>query len=197
MEDRSREYKDWFSGSNIIEDDEYSTLLSFFDNNGKGVKSMELLYRGSNNSFSAYEFHQKCDDQGSTMVLVHTEFDNICGGFTTESWNDGSVKKRGEWKQDANAFIFLLRSPKDDVLPERFKVLSDKKEKTIKGDAKWGPTFGYGYDLRIANECHIEKDSQAMTDSSDASFGAPKVEGYLTGDDYFLVKEYEVYKVNM
>ena len=195
--DRSAEFKEWFGISKIIEDDEYETLLGFFADNGKGVKKMELLFRGSDEGFEADAFHSKCDDQGPTLCLIQTEFSHICGGFTNMSWRDGSSKKRGEWREDPDAFIFVLRSPKDDVLPERWKVLPNKKEKTIKADAKWGPTFGYGYDIRISNNCHKEKDSVSQPDSSDASFATPKVEGILTGDDYFIVTEYEVYKVEM
>merc|ERR1711971_1054620 len=49
--DRSAEYNEWFGQSKIIEDDEYQTLLDFFDANGKGVKKMELLFRGSEERF--------------------------------------------------------------------------------------------------------------------------------------------------
>eukprot|EP00486_Rosalina_sp_Unknown_P009493 CAMPEP_0201589998 /NCGR_PEP_ID=MMETSP0190_2-20130828/173014_1 /ASSEMBLY_ACC=CAM_ASM_000263 /TAXON_ID=37353 /ORGANISM="Rosalina sp." /LENGTH=603 /DNA_ID=CAMNT_0048045257 /DNA_START=23 /DNA_END=1834 /DNA_ORIENTATION=- len=195
--DRTTECKRWFGSSKLIEDDEYETLLSFFDNDGSGVKSMELIYKASENEFGSEAFHDKCDDQGPTLFICQSEHEHIFGGFTKESWKDTSSNRKGAWKEDVDAFIFILRSPKDDVLPERWKVLNDKKDKTIKADARFGPQFGYGYDIRICNECNTVKESSSQIDNDDACFGAPKDDDYLTGEFYFLVKDYEMYKVNM
>eukprot|EP00484_Ammonia_sp_Unknown_P027277 CAMPEP_0197024162 /NCGR_PEP_ID=MMETSP1384-20130603/4793_1 /TAXON_ID=29189 /ORGANISM="Ammonia sp." /LENGTH=615 /DNA_ID=CAMNT_0042452507 /DNA_START=17 /DNA_END=1864 /DNA_ORIENTATION=- len=197
--DRTQEFKDWFGGSNIIEDDEYQTLMEFFKDKGKGIKKMERVFTASVENFSASAFHDKCDDVGPTLVMIQSEHTHVFGGFTKESWKCSGTK--GEWKEDLDAFIYLLRSPKDDILPERWMVLPEKKEKTIRADNKFGPIFGYGYDLRICDGCHAEKQSCCQIDSDDASFSAPDKMGgsdeYLTGEFYFLVKEYEVYKVVM
>ena len=195
--DRTKECQGWFESSKLIEDDEYETLLGFFNNDGDGIKSMELLYRGSENDFSAEQFHEKCDDQGATLFLCQSEHTHIFGGFTKESWKDTSSNRKGAWKEDTDAFIFILRSPKDDVLPGSWKVRNDKKDKTIKADARFGPQFGYGYDIRICDQCHETKESSSQIDNDDACFGVPGDDDYLTGEFYFLVSEYEVYKVNM
>ena len=55
-----------------------------------------LLYRASENDFSALKFHEKCDNIPNTMLLVRTEFDKVIGGFTPLAWN--SSKKH--WAAD-------------------------------------------------------------------------------------------------
>eukprot|EP01083_Nonionella_stella_P206048 749828_1 len=156
---------------------------------------MERVYRGSEEEYDASKFHDKCDGVGPTLVIIQSEHSHVFGGFTMKPWKDESGNNSGVWKEDLDAFIFLLRHPKDDVLPERWKVLSDKKEKTIRCDANYGPVFGYGYDIRICTECDQKKDSSSQLDNDDACFGAPQDDDFLTGEFYFLVKEYEVYKV--
>jgi hypothetical protein len=46
----------------------------------------ELLYRGSEDGFTSQMFHQKCDDQGSTLVIVKSKEGFVFGGFTSVSW---------------------------------------------------------------------------------------------------------------
>merc|ERR1719499_2909143 len=195
--DKTAECKEWFKSSDLIEDDEYETLMGFFEDKGESIQNMEVIYRASQHGFDASSFHEKCDDQGATLVLIQSEHGHIFGGFTKESWKDNSRNRAGTWREDKDCFIFLLRSPKDTVMPERWKVLPEKKEKTIKGDNNYGPIFGYGYDIRLCTRCDQKKESSSQCDNEDACFGAPEEDGYITGEFYFLVKQYEVYKVSM
>eukprot|EP00483_Globobulimina_turgida_P008116 UN08132 len=171
--------------------------MSFFENDGKHIESMKMLYRGSEEEFDAFRFHENCDNGGPTLCVAQSSHTHVFGGFTKCSWKDESVSKSGQWKEDLSAFIYLLRSPKEDVLPEKWNVVAEKKEKTIRCDNGYGPVFGYGYDLRICNECDKKQDSSSQLDNDDACFGAPAEDDFLTGEFYFLVTEYEVYQVNM
>lgn len=45
-----------------------------------------LLYRGSDEGFSAQKFHEKCDNKGPTVTLVRTEKNNVFGGYASQSW---------------------------------------------------------------------------------------------------------------
>ena len=38
--------------------------------NLKGFKSLNLLYRGSEDSFEAQAFHEMCDNKGETLVIA-------------------------------------------------------------------------------------------------------------------------------
>lgn len=50
-------------------------------------KNVELLYRASENGYTASNFHSKCDKIPNTLVLVRTEFGKTIGGFTQYNWN--------------------------------------------------------------------------------------------------------------
>lgn len=50
-------------------------------------KKCDLLYRGSENGFSASTFHQKCDNIPNTLTIVRTEFGKTIAGFTQYTWN--------------------------------------------------------------------------------------------------------------
>ena len=52
----------------------------------------DLLYRASQNSFSAAKFHEKCDGMKNTLTILITEYDKIIGGYTPVAW-----KSSGDW----------------------------------------------------------------------------------------------------
>ena len=45
-----------------------------------------LLFRASRDGFSAFTFHDMCDNKGPTVAIVKSG-NNIFGGFTGNSWN--------------------------------------------------------------------------------------------------------------
>ena len=51
-----------------------------------GYKGMELIYRGTRDGSDCNSFHNKCDNQGPTIVLCKNEKGNIFGGYASISW---------------------------------------------------------------------------------------------------------------
>ena len=51
-----------------------------------GHRKMELLYRGTRDGDGSNIFHNKCDNQGPTIVLCKNEKENIFGGYSSISW---------------------------------------------------------------------------------------------------------------
>ena len=51
--------------------------MKMFDDNIK----LELIYRGSKDGFKVDSFHEKCDGQGKTVVIINSK-GNVFGGFT-------------------------------------------------------------------------------------------------------------------
>jgi hypothetical protein len=45
-----------------------------------------LKYRGSDHGWQAKDFHDHCDDIGSTITLLKLEDGSCIGGFTTAKW---------------------------------------------------------------------------------------------------------------
>ena len=55
-----------------------------------GNPQLKLLYRATRDGFAAKKFHEKCDNQGATLVIAKTSFDKIIGGYTTLPWQSTS-----------------------------------------------------------------------------------------------------------
>ena len=78
--------------------------------------------------------------------------------------------------------------------------VKDHEEYSIYSDADYGPTFGSGYDLHVAN------DSNKTTDSyTDLGFsynfklfinGTREAKSFLAGSLYFQTSEIEVFQLN-
>lgn len=67
---------------------------------------MTLLYRASENNFSAAEFHKKCDGHQDTLTLIQTEYGRVIGGYTPLTWN--SSKKHWAADKSLTSFIFSV-----------------------------------------------------------------------------------------
>ena len=50
-------------------------------------KELVLLYRASENNFSAATFHKKCGDRPNTLTIVKTEFGKTVAAFTPYAWH--------------------------------------------------------------------------------------------------------------
>ena len=68
-----------------------------------GCKRMELIYRGSRDGTTNNAFHNKCDNNGATIILFRNEKGNIFRGYCPISWNCN-----GKWEVVSEAFIFTL-----------------------------------------------------------------------------------------
>ena len=67
-----------------------------------GYKKMDLIYRGSKDGMTSNNFHNKCDNQGPTIVLYKNE-KSVFGGFSSISWSTD-----GKWHSPPDCFIFTL-----------------------------------------------------------------------------------------
>ena len=70
------------------------------------LKSLKLLYRASENEFSAKEFHNKCDNIEHTFTLIRTEFGRTIAGYTPLKWNQVANKN---FAADNSKKSFLLQ----------------------------------------------------------------------------------------
>ena len=111
---------------------------------------IEKLFRASEHGFKADAFHEKCDNQNDTLLLVRTEFGKTIGGYThypwqpENPWHFSDVGRR--------AFIFSLD------MQEKFVPISDQLIYHIEGN---GPAFGTkdGGDISIKDDCNNIRNS--------------------------------------
>ena len=93
----------------IIENNnQYLSTLSNWINpdKNKNIKA-ELLYRLTRDGELYKTFHEKCDNKGPTLVLIHDTTNIKTGGYTPLSWESFT-----KWKKDNDTFIFNLTNEK-------------------------------------------------------------------------------------
>jgi hypothetical protein len=161
--------------TNMIEEFVYSRL--------GGEVSLELLFRGSRDGFGADIFHSKCDSQGPTLLLVETTDGKTVGGFASKSWESGS-----RYQFDEKAFLFSWD------LEEIYPIKPEKAGNALLFCSNYGPAFGSGLDLYIADECN---ESEANRINLNSSYQCERKKEEIIGRHNFKVKDYEVFAVNL
>mmetsp|Transcript_72904 Transcript_72904/g.116286 ORF Transcript_72904/g.116286 Transcript_72904/m.116286 type:complete len:245 (-) Transcript_72904:56-790(-) len=151
---------------------------------------LSLLYRASENAFSAASFHEQCDYKGSTISVIHNEFDHVFGGFVSVSW--GKTEQHDllfSSIADPNSFMYQIRpQPKLCALKAEHKYSA----RMIQSSNRFGPVMGChpqkGHDFCIFDKCDT---SESLGFAS--SYQGTSNERY--GDEMWLVKDYEVFSV--
>ena len=153
----------------------------------KQVK-FELLWQGSRDGFTAAKFHANCNNKGPTVTVIKSNYDQIFGGFTSESWGfAGSTAKQGVNKKDPTAFIYSLS--------KEVKCAEQLNDNSIQDYPGCGPIFGFnGFcDIGIDNNC--DKRNNGCWANKTYKLPAGADDSYLAGSQWFSVKEIEVYAV--
>jgi len=146
----------------------------------KKVKKFKLLYRASQHGYTSAFFHNLCDNKNNTVILVETTTGRIFGGFTDATWDTNSGNKSG-----SNGFIFSL-----DNNEIYYNINSSYN---INCNSSYGPCFGSGYDFYINNNCNTNNSGENMG----SSYGNNGRKYPLTGYSSFLVKDYEVFQLEL
>jgi len=168
--------------SKILKDKEKGLLMKWVPK-GSRNKRWKLLFRATKDGFDSNIFHRKCDNKGPTVVIVHSNMGNVFGGYTTVPWTAS-----GSYRNDNDAFIFLLRS----VRGERAKYTCKNAGNAVYHHASYGPTFGGGFDFYLCTNCNTTNSSYA---NSGYSFNCATDQSLLAGSYNFTVKDYEVFLV--
>ena len=175
--------------SKIVSAQQYAELMKVceFSLNEKWT----LLYRGSENGFGANDFHSKCEGKSNTLTIIKVNgTSNIFGGFTSAAWDSS-----GQYKQDANAFIFSLVN--QDKTPLKMKIT--QPQYTIFCHSSYGPIFGggSGHDILIASNSNSNTTSNSNLGQAykhpQYAQGTPQSQSFLAGSYNFQVNEIEVY----
>ncbi len=102
----------------------------------------------------------------------------------------------GSYRSSSSNYIFSLRN-KDNLSPFRSAVYR-YNQYAIYTTPSYGPTFGYGHDLYIANNADKNRNSYANLGytyraPSGYSYGSSKTRALLAGSNNFTPTEVEVY----
>jgi hypothetical protein len=146
-----------------------------------------LIYRASQDGFEAAKFHSKCDSKPNTLIIIKSTNDNVFGGYTEQTWNH-----TGNYKADPNSFLFSLINKLNKPIKMKWS-----RNNGIFCNSSYGPTFGGGHDLLIANNSNINKTSNSNLGNSyihqDYVYGSDEAKSFLDGSYNFQVSEIEVY----
>ena len=151
---------------------------------------MELIYRSSRDGALSYNFHDKCDNKGPTIVLCQHEKGYIFGGYASISWTG-----QGDYHSAPNSFLFTLTNI-HGIEPTKFQLKNNNDGNSVAHNSSYGAIFGAGHDLYIRNDFINNKINSNFPYTYQDNLGKGK--SIFTGDSNnpnFNVKEIEVFKL--
>jgi hypothetical protein len=126
---------------------------------------LNLIYRATEDGFSADNFHTKCDNKPKTLSILYTKYGNIIGGYSTVTWDKNTLNYSG----DSNAFLFNIS--------KRTLNIRNGNCNEIYSHSSYHLTYGSAHDLYICNNSQQTNGSYSSLNSSyKSSYG-------LTGED--------------
>jgi len=146
---------------------------------------LKLIFKASENNFSAAKFHEAVDNISFTITVVETPSGLKIGGFNNIAWVKRSSSGTNYLKD--YSYLNFLFSLTHNSKHRHFRY----PERAIAHDPNDGPRFGGGSDLYISNECNKKEMSYIHLGNTyevgNNSNFANKVR--------FYCEEYEVYKI--
>jgi hypothetical protein len=114
----------------------------------------------------------------------------IFGGFTPIAWDSSGTYKADSTRK---SFVFSLKNPRNS---ERAVFPVSNASLAIYCHSPYGPTFGNGHDIHIAPNC--DQNARSYTNlgvayRNDTGIASTQV---FTSEQYFQVKEIEVFTVS-
>ena len=184
IREQQNKVKNKFEDSKIISLNEYDMISGWIS----PIKKLEvnLLYRASRDGDKTKDFHDKCDNKGSTFCIFHLENGYIIGGYSFISWKDngGNVK-------DSNAFVCSITNK------EKYE-LKNKNGYAVYHSNSCGPDFygGTGYaDIFIDDNC-LKTNQGILVNSNAYNSSMKKLIDTESNSCFQLkLKDYEVYQV--
>ena len=175
-----------FESSSILYDDTKQNLIMEWikEKTNKNIIKLELIFKMSENGYSAKDFHNYCDYRGATLIIIKTK-NKIFGGFTPLSWTSNS-KGDGLYDSSNKTFIFSLD------LMKKFDIIN-KENYAIYCKDNSGPIFGHSdisLDFNLTfGKCSATKKSNYLSENN------LELTGGRGEESFFETEEIEVYRV--
>lgn len=159
---------------------------------GKGPKDVrfELLFRATQDGWTARDFHRCCDNRGKTVVLCRTaDGTRVFGGFAAVAWTSKDGWLGSSEVPVRDSFLFSLKAADGAAPPQQFRLNTPGDPRSIYCYPTCGPIFGRGNDLCISENANTGTGSY----SAEGSYSAHTIR--MVGTRYFQLSEYEVFLV--
>ncbi|KAL9963127.1 hypothetical protein ACROYT_G032302 [Oculina patagonica] len=178
-------------------DDGYLKVLGkFLEPVVQSNSQWKLCWRASVDGWAGTAFHTNCDDKGPTVTIIRVG-KYIFGGYTGTSWT-GSSSCRSQY--DSAAFLFtLVNKPGWQPLKlDQTGKYSYLKLHSIYSCSNYGPTFGGGHDIYIADYASSNTNSYSDLGGNYApptgySYRSSFAQSFLAGSYNFQPDEVEVF----
>ncbi|KAL9961572.1 hypothetical protein ACROYT_G030534 [Oculina patagonica] len=149
----------------------------------------KLCYRATDHGWSASTFHSQCNSLGPSVTFIRVG-EYIFGGYTDRDWHSGS-----SYTDSTYSFIFSF---KNHYGLEPFKLHVKKYSNAIYGNSGYGPTFGAGHDIYIANSAGSNTNSYSNLGSTYVQlagyrYGSSEAQSVFAGSYKFQPHEVEVF----
>jgi len=108
---------------------------------------LKLLYKATIHGDKASDFWSKCDNEGNVFVFVKSTSGHRFGGYRQVTF----TKKI--WKIDTKSFLFSLTHAL------KCNLKNSNGENAVFDHQSYLPTFGSGFDLKIADNCFSNTNS--------------------------------------
>jgi hypothetical protein len=168
---------------------------------------LELLYRASSHGWQGDDFHQRCDDQGPTLIVIKDVQGFVFGGYTEVAWASDDRSH-----QSPEAFLFALRhtghydAPVGSVgrgerseacrEPLRMALKDPMDEHAVNHGSDGGFLCGFGLgDLSVFAHANEHTDNTCWL----SSYECPDTANpgtFLTGANEFQAAEVEAFRVH-
>lgn len=171
-----------FIGTSFLNDDE-KKLISKWINPNKIIK-FNMLFNTANDGASSSTFHYYCDGIFPTVTVVLDTAGRRFGGYSTHSWGQSPIG--ANTSRAPGSFIFSLSNK------QKYDLNEQAYTGAIYRHNSYGPCFGGGYDLYLANSA--TSNTSSYCNKSNYNTGNNNLLGE-TGSTSFQVSYYEVYQV--
>eukprot|EP00349_Pseudokeronopsis_sp_Brazil_P008229 CAMPEP_0202965574 /NCGR_PEP_ID=MMETSP1396-20130829/9501_1 /ASSEMBLY_ACC=CAM_ASM_000872 /TAXON_ID= /ORGANISM="Pseudokeronopsis sp., Strain Brazil" /LENGTH=249 /DNA_ID=CAMNT_0049688327 /DNA_START=361 /DNA_END=1107 /DNA_ORIENTATION=- len=177
--------RNFLGSSTIIKDQDERDMI--FEWTGKKYMNTQPIYVGTRHGFKAAKFHEKCDNQGPTILLLKTKGDRVFGAYCAYPFN--SAVPNGAFNDTSDSFLFSVT--------KRMKLCVAVKQNAVFNHPKMMPHYGDGPDLKLCEDCDINNASFANLGKSyklppGIQFDTDDAKTFLADEFKFLTEEIEV-----
>ena len=175
-EKEEKEKKSFFYESKILNKEVKEILLNWLPK--KPVK-LTLLLNSKQDGSSLNTFWEKVNGKCPTLIVIETIEGCIFGGYTTQLWKDEDKPIR-----DENAFVFSIDKKKKYNIKQPENAIGFSKNKYL--------IFGWNNNaFLIYNYCTTQNGNYVCN----GTYDIPEKYELNGGEQYFIVRSFEVYHV--
>jgi len=147
-------------------------------------RAFSLLYKVPGNDYTPEKFHELCDNEGPTLVIITSDKGNIFGGYNDNDWAGNRVGYA-----NSNTFLFTLKNPAHSP-PRKLALINSGVSSYLNSTRH--VCFGHP----VSPDLWLQSGGAGTASTSSLSNFYPNENIYLLdGDASFNVKEVSVYKV--